>query len=172
MKRLLILVRPDARRVSDIVASAKEHDITVNELMPHVFILVAGPRGTLEEPLRGLLGGTAYVLASYTAARANHDRWQNLLGAYAESRVGEPGAHDRYVLLHRLGANANALGFLHHLASIGVNAKELAPGVYVSQPSAAEAPIFSARLGQVVEELSGDAAVVRFGATFTSSLPI
>lgn len=171
MRRLLILIRPDTHRVNEIVADARANEISLHELLSNVFVAEAGPRGILEEPLRELLVGTAYVLASYTAARANGDHWQNLLGIYAESRVGEPGPHELYVLLRRLGGDAKVMGFADDLSAQGIAAKQLAPGVYVSQPSAAQALTFSAKLGALVEDLGDDAAVVRFGPYY-SSIPI
>lgn len=173
MKRLLILIRPSPQATVRLLEAAADNDISMKELLPNVFVATSGPLGVLEAPLKKQLASssTAYVLASYTAARANSDHWTNALGPYGESRVGEPSDQDTYILLHRVGGDAHVLGLTDEFARLGVSAKERARGVYVARPSNAQASHFSAKLGAIVEGLDGDTAIVRIHP-FTSSVPI
>jgi hypothetical protein len=171
-KRILILVRPQPSARADLLDAAAGSSITMDELLPDVFVATATSSVVLNETRGGLEAvHTGYLLAEYGQAWANSTDWVNALGPHHEMQASEPNESDRYLLLQVVGGGAptDLTVYLEHR---GVPAQQIAPGVYVARPTSITAGYFEKRLQLIAEEdLDGDVAVFRIHS-FSSSLPI
>jgi hypothetical protein len=155
-KRLVVLVRDQP---GDVVSDLGAAGITMEELFSDVYVATAD-ESTLDENLKRLLASGEDLFAQYDVVCANSEGWKDVLGRHQERCEPEPSENDRYVLLHRVGGDAY-IDLTDHLAQVRVSARQLAPGIYVAQPSSGSASYFRRRLDAIAADLPGDTAVLR-----------